>query len=91
MAAVLHTQEPALAAQLRAARTEANGGYLDLRAMDLETWMLLVYAAESAYSGLTRDGAQGYATPAFYEGLLTQFQQLRDMLQAGRKARMQKQ
>jgi hypothetical protein len=90
MATVLHPQEPALAAQLRAARTEANGGYLDLRDMDLETWMLLVHAADSAYSRLTRDGAQGYATPAFYEGLLTQFQQLRDMLQAGRKARMRK-
>ena len=37
MAAVLHTQEPALAARLRTARTEANGGYLDLRDMELET------------------------------------------------------
>jgi len=90
MAAVLHTQEPALAARLRAARTEANGGYLDLRDMDLETWALLLHAAESAYSRLTQEGTQGYAAPAFYEGLLTQFHQLRDMLQAGHKARMRK-
>jgi hypothetical protein len=91
MAAVLHTQEPALAARLLAARTEANGGYLDLRDIDLETWVLLFNAAENAYSRLKQEGAQGFATPAFYEGLLTQFQQLRDMLQAGRKARMRKQ
>ena|SRR2546422_1031872 len=90
LAAVLHTQEPALAARLRAARTEANGGYLDLRAMDLETLVLLLNAADNAYSRLTREGAQGCAAPEFYEGLLTQFQQLRDMLQVGRKARMRK-
>ena len=91
MAAVLHPQEPALAAQLRAARTEANGGYLDLRDLDLETLVLLFNTADSAYSRLKREGAQGFAAPEFYDGLLTQFQQLRDMLQAGRKARMQKQ
>src|SRR5712692_11133938 len=90
MAAVLQTQEPALAARLRAARTEANGGYLDLRDVDLETWVLLVSAAERAYSRLRREGGHGYAGPAFYEGLLTQFHQLRDMLQAGRTACLQK-
>ena len=90
LAAVLHTQEPALAARLRAARTEANGGYLDLRAMDLETLVLLLSAADNAYSRLTWEGAQGGAAPEFSEGLLTQFQQLRDMLQVGRKARMRK-
>ena len=90
IATVLHTQEPALAARLRAARTEANGGYLDLRAMDLETLVLLLSAADNAYSRLTWEGAQGGAAPEFSEGLLTQFHQLRAMLQAGRKARTQK-
>jgi len=90
MAAVLHPQEPALAARLLAARTEANGGYLDLRDTELEALALLLHAADSAYGRITRDGPQGVAAPEFYEGLLKQFQQLRDMLQAGRKARMRK-
>ena len=90
LAAVLHTQEPALAERLLAARTEANGGYLDLRAIELETLVLLFNAADSAYSRLKREGAQGFAAPEFYEGLLTQLQQLRDLLHAGRKARMRK-
>jgi hypothetical protein len=49
MAAKLHSQKPALAARLLAARTEANGGYLDLRDTDLDTLELLVHAAERAY------------------------------------------
>jgi hypothetical protein len=91
MAAVLHSQEPALAERLLAARTEANGGYLDLRDMDQETLVLLFNAADKAYGRIKGKGAQGFATPEFYEGLLTQFQQLRDMLHADRKARMRKQ
>ena len=90
MAAVLHPQTPALAARLLAARTEANGGYLDLRDIDLETLVLLVHAAERAYGRITGARAQGDAAPAFAEGLLTQLQQLRDLLQAGQKARMAK-
>ena len=90
MAAELHPQEPMLAARLLAARTEANGGYLDLRDMDLETWALLLHAAESAYGRLKGEEAQGCAAPAFAEGLLTQLQQLRDILHAGQKARMAK-
>jgi hypothetical protein len=90
MAAVLHPQEPALAARLLAARTEANGGYLDLRDSDLETLVLLLHAAESACGRLKREGTQGDANPAFAEGLLAQLQQLRDLLHAGHKARMVK-
>ena len=56
MAAVLHPQEPALAARLLAARTEANGGYLDLRDIDLETLVLLLHAADSAYGRIKREG-----------------------------------
>ena len=88
LAAVLHPQAPALAARLLAARTEANGGYLDLRDIDLETLVLLVHAADSTYGRIKREGAQGGVAPAFAEGLLTQLQQLRDMLHAGQKARM---
>ena len=87
MAAVLHPQEPALAERLLAARTEANGGYLDLRDMDLETLVLLFNAADRAYGRIKGEGAQGFAAPEFYEGLIMQFQQLRDMLHAGQKAR----
>jgi hypothetical protein len=87
---VLHPQEPALAARLLAARTEANGGYLDLRDIDLETLVLLLHAADSAYGRIKREGAQGGVAPAFAEGLLTQLQQLRDILHAGQKARIAK-
>jgi hypothetical protein len=66
------------------------GGYLDLRDSDLETLVLLLHAAESAYGRLKREGAQGGANPAFAEGLLTQLQQLRDLLHAEHKARMAK-
>ena len=88
MAAVLHSQAPALAARLLAARTEANGGYLDLRDIDLETLVLLLNAADSAYGRIAGEGAQECAAPAFSEGLLAQLQQLRDILHAGRKVRM---
>ena len=90
MAAELHPQEPTLAARLLAARTEANGGYLDLRDVDLETLVLLVHAVDRAYGRITGQRAQGDAAPAFFEGLLMQLQQLRDLLQAGQKARMAK-
>jgi hypothetical protein len=90
MAAVLHPQEPALAARLLAARTEANGGYLDLRDIDLATLVLLVHAADRAYGHLKGERTPGDAASAFSEGLLTQLQQLRDLLQAGQKARMAK-
>jgi hypothetical protein len=90
MAAELHPQEPALAARLLAARTEANGGYLDLRESDLETLMLLVHAADRAYGYIQGERAQGEVAPAFAEGLLTQLKQLHDLLQAGQKARMAK-
>ena len=90
MAADLHPQEPALAARLLATRTEAYGGYLGLRDVDLETLVLLVHAADKAYGHIQRERAQGDTAPAFSEGLLTQLQQLRDLLQAGQKARMAK-
>jgi hypothetical protein len=90
MAAELHSQEPALAARLRAARTEANGGYLDLRDTDPDTLVLLVHAADRAYGRIQGERAQGDAAPVFTEGLLTQLQQLRDILHAGQKARMAK-
>ena len=90
MAAELHPQDPALAARLLAARTEANSGYLDLRNVDLDSLVLLVHAADRAYGRIKGERAQGNAAPAFSEGLLTQLQQLRDLLQAGQKARMAK-
>jgi len=90
MAAELHSQEPALAARLRAARTEANGGYLDLQDTDPDTLVLLVHAADRAYGRIQGERAQGDAAPVFTEGLLTQLQQLRDILHAGQKARMAK-
>lgn len=88
MAAVLHPQDPVLAAWLLAARTEANGGYLDLRDLEGETWARLCNAADRAYDHLNREGGQGGAVPEGAEGLLTQFQQLRAMLHAAQKTRV---
>jgi hypothetical protein len=90
MAAEIHSQKPALAARLLDARTEANGGYLDLRDTDPDTLELLVHAAECAYGRIKGERAQGDAALAFIEALLTQLQQLHDMLHAGQKARMAK-
>jgi hypothetical protein len=90
LAAELHSQAPALAARLLAARTEVNGGYLDLRDSDPDAFVLLVHAAESAYSRIKGERAQGDVAPAFTEGLLAQLHQLRDLLHAGQKARMAK-
>jgi hypothetical protein len=91
MAAMLHPEEPALAERLLAARMEANGGYLDLRDMGREALVLLCNAADRAYGHIKGEGTQECATPEFYEGLLTQLQQLRDMLHAGHKVRRGKQ
>lgn len=88
MAAVLYPKEPGLAERLLDARTAANGGYLDLRDMDQETLGLIFHAADRAYGRMKEAGAQGFVAPAFYEGLLTQFQQLRDMLHIRQKARV---
>ena len=67
MAAELHPQEPALAARLLAARTEANGGYLDLRDVDLETLVLLVHAADRAYGRIQGERALGRRGPSLLD------------------------
>ena len=87
IAEVLYPQDAALAELLLASRTDANGGYLDLRDMNLETLGLLLEAANIAYSCLTRAGVQECASPEFYAGLLTQFQALCDMLRTAQQAR----
>lgn len=89
MAAELHTQAAELADDLLAARTEANGGYLDLRDMDWRTLEMLIKAADIAYERIKQEGVEGVKAPEFHEGLLLQFQQFRDMLDAGQRSRMQ--
>ena len=91
IASELHTQAPELADQLLAARTEVNGGYLDLREKDRGTFDLLLKAADIAYNRLKQEGAKGLRTPEFYKGLLHQFQEFRDMLHAGQPRRVQQQ
>jgi hypothetical protein len=63
---------------------------LDKVVIDLTDFPTGERRTESAYGRLTGEGAQGGAAPAFAEGLLTQLQQLRDMLHAGQQARMAK-
>jgi hypothetical protein len=90
IADVLYPQDSALAELLLASRTEANGGYLDLRDVNLETLGLLLETAHVAYGCLARAGVQGDMSPEFYAGLLTQFQDLCDMLRTAQQARMEK-
>ncbi|MGE3542017.1 MAG: hypothetical protein AB7N91_31955 [Candidatus Tectimicrobiota bacterium] len=84
IAQVLHPQDPALAAWLLAARTEANGGYLDLRDLEGARWTRLCHAAECAYAQLLRDVESPRGGAASVEGLRAQFDHLRTMLQAAR-------
>ena len=88
IADVLYPQDSALAELLLASRTDANGGYLDLRGVNLETLGLLLETANIAYGCLARAGVQGGASPEFYAGLLTQFQDLCNMLRTAQQARM---
>ena len=90
IADVLYPQDSTLAELLLASRTEANGGYLDLRDVNLETLGLLVETANIAHSCLARAGVQEGVSPEFYAGLLTQFQELCNMLRTAQQARMEK-
>ena len=87
IAELLHPQNAALAELLLAARTDANGGYLDLRDVSLETLGLLVETANIAYGCLARAGVQECTSQEFYAGLLTQFQALCEMLRTAHQAR----
>lgn len=88
IASELHIQAPELADQLLSARTESGGGYLDLRHRDQRTFGLLLKAADLAYSRIQQEGAESFTTPGFYEGLLQQFEQFRDMLYTGQPGRV---
>ncbi len=86
IAQVLHPQDPTLAAWLLAARTEASGGYLDLRDLEGERWTRLCQAAEDAYAHLLQEAVPPDGVSASVEGLHTQFDHLRTLLQATRPA-----
>ncbi len=88
MAAVLQAQSPLLAELLRAARIDANGGYLDVRDWHVDQLETLRDAAHTAYDHITRTGAQRFAQPAFHEGFLQQFHQLCDMLHTTQQKRL---
>ncbi len=87
IAEVLSPQDAALAELLLASRTDANGGYLDLRDVNLETLSLLLETANIAYDRLARADVQECTSPEFYAGLLTQFHDLCDMLRMAQQAR----
>ena len=87
IAEVLSPQDAALAELLLASRTDANGGYLDLRDVNLETLGLLLDTANIAYGCLARAGVQECVSQKFYAGLLTQFQDLCDMLRTAQQSR----
>ena len=84
---MLYPQDAALAELLLASRTDANGGYLDLRDVNLETLGLLL---EIATSRTVASHVQEGVSQEFYTGLLTQFQDLCDMLRTAQQARMGK-
>jgi hypothetical protein len=90
IAEVLYPQDATLAELFLASRTDANGGYLDLRDVNLETLGLLLETANIAYGCLARTGVQGGASPEVYAGLLTQFQDLCNMLRTAQQDRTEK-
>ncbi len=88
MAAVLQAQSPVLAELLLAARTDANGGYLDVRDWNVDQLETLLDAAHTACGHITRTGAQSFAPPEFHQGFLQQFHQLCDMLYTTQQKRL---
>lgn len=88
MAAMLQAKSPVLAELLLTARTDANGGYLDLRDWDVEQLETLLDAARTACNDIERTGAESFAQPELHEGFLQQFHQLCDMLYTTQQKRL---
>jgi hypothetical protein len=80
MASVLSADDPDLSERLLSSRTEANGGYLNLRNAPLATLVKLIRAADTAYEGFEVRGADSFHDPTFFPGFMEQFRNLRDTL-----------
>ena len=81
VAAELEQQDVALAAFLRAARTEA-GGFCDLRGLDAEQSRVIAQAAARAYDRLVAEGPTAFRDPTFYQGFIARFGELNELLVA---------
>jgi len=81
VAAELEQQDVALAAALRAARTE-TGGFCDLRGLDAEQSHLVAQAATRACDRLVAEGPGAFRDPTFYQGFIARFGELNELLLA---------
>lgn len=79
IAAELEQQDVALAAALRAARTE-TGGFCDLRGLDAGQSHLVAQAAARAYDRLVAEGPAAFRDPTFYQGFIARFGELNALL-----------
>ncbi len=81
LAEELRTEQPSVSRALLQARTYENGGYLDLRSARTDEILALQHAAEKGYARLESEGASSFSLPEFYDGFVSQFLTLREMLQ----------
>jgi hypothetical protein len=82
----LQAANPELAGALLRATTEANGGYLDLRAAPATTLAALVRAVDEALLQVEKHGSGAFERPEFYPGFVRQFQALANLLRARQAA-----
>lgn len=67
---------------LLGALTEANGGHLDLRAVNIESMLSIRNAAKEAYRQFEASGAIGFTMPEYYDGFMKQFGLLIEMIES---------
>ena len=80
LAAELEAGQPSTSRILRQARTEENGGYLDLRSARTDELVALHRAAEDVYVRLKSEGVARFSAPEFYVGFVSQVLTLKEML-----------
>lgn len=80
LAAELQTEKRSLSRTLLQAKTEENGGYLDLRGSRKDELIALGDAIEKVCAGIESEGPGAFFEPAYYEGFISQVRELRGMV-----------
>jgi hypothetical protein len=88
LAKAIEADRPSVARALLRARTEANGGHLDLRTFRAEDLWAIERGADEAYAQLESAGPSSFAMPEYYAGFMEQFLALREMLRLVSRARV---
>jgi hypothetical protein len=80
IATSIKDKNESLSVLLLESRTDANGGYLDLRTCDGNQFSAVVRGANDAFAQVEREGANSFFDASFFPGFLDQFRRLREML-----------